>query len=56
MICTFLCHQIILNNGPAKKISVACKLQEAGDLFADPFEISTIRKEVSVWFTSIQNI
>ncbi|PVD31088.1 hypothetical protein C0Q70_10366 [Pomacea canaliculata] len=38
-------YTIILNNGPAKKISVACKLQEAGDLFADPFEISTIRKE-----------
>lgn len=35
----------IMENGPAKEFGVAKKLQEAGDLSGDPFEISTIRRE-----------
>jgi len=35
----------ILDNGPAKKAQTSQKLQEAGDLSGDPFEISTLRRE-----------
>ena len=35
----------IMENGPARQAGVAKKFQEAGDLSADPFEISTIRRE-----------
>ena len=38
--------QIVLDNGPAQKLNNSVALQEAGDLIADPFEISTIRREV----------
>jgi len=35
----------IMENGPARAAGVAKKIQEAGDLSGDPFEISTIRRE-----------
>jgi leucyl aminopeptidase len=35
----------IMENGPAKQFGIAKKLQEAGDISGDPFEISTIRRE-----------
>jgi leucyl aminopeptidase len=35
----------VMENGPAKQYGVAKKLQEAGDISGDPFEISTIRRE-----------
>ena len=37
-----------MDNGPARKEQTAQKLQEAGDLSGDMFEISTIRREVIV--------
>jgi hypothetical protein len=42
------CFQGILDNGPAQKIQTSKSLQEAGDQSGDPFEISTIRREVSI--------
>eukprot|EP00057_Strongylocentrotus_purpuratus_P003119 XP_003725966.2 PREDICTED: putative aminopeptidase W07G4.4 [Strongylocentrotus purpuratus] len=38
-------YSIIMDNGPAKKTDHARNMQRAGDLIADPFEISTIRRE-----------
>jgi len=35
----------IMENGPARAAGVAKKIQEAGDVSGDPFEISTIRRE-----------
>lgn len=34
-----------MDNGPARKTGHSRKLQEAGDLIGDPFEISTIRRD-----------
>lgn len=36
-----------MDNGPAKKRQISLRLQEAGDLIGDPFEISNIRREVN---------
>jgi len=36
-----------MSNGPACKAGVPQALQQAGDISGDPFEISTIRREVS---------
>ena len=38
-------YSIILDNGPAARQQVSQKVQEAGSLLGDMFEISTIRKE-----------
>uniref|UniRef100_A0A1I8J601 CYTOSOL_AP domain-containing protein n=2 Tax=Macrostomum lignano TaxID=282301 RepID=A0A1I8J601_9PLAT len=38
-------YSIAMDNGPARRLGVAAKLQAAGDLIADPFEISTVRRE-----------
>lgn len=38
-------YSAIMDNGPARLAGVAQKLQTAGDLVADPFEISSIRRE-----------
>jgi hypothetical protein len=38
--------QIIMDNGPARKLKTAQTMQEAGDRTGDPFEISTIRRDV----------
>lgn len=38
-------YSIIMDNGPAAKQQVAQKVQEAGHLLGDMFEISTIRRE-----------
>lgn len=35
----------VMENGPARQYGIAKKLQEAGDISGDPFEISTIRRE-----------
>ena len=35
-----------MSNGPATKLNTSADLQKNGDLFADPFEISNIRREV----------
>ena len=35
-----------MSNGPARKAGVPQALQQAGDISGDPFEISTIRREV----------
>ena len=35
-----------MDNGPARKHGVAQKLQAAGEEIGDPFEISTVRREV----------
>lgn len=35
-----------MDNGPAKKHQVAQKLQALGEEVGDPFEISTVRREV----------
>ena len=37
-----------MDNGPARKVQTAQKMQEAGDVSGDMFEISTIRREVGV--------
>lgn len=34
-----------MDNGPAKRACVGPRLKDAGDLLADPFELSTIRRE-----------
>lgn len=38
-------YSIILDNGPAARLQVSQKVQEAGHLMGDLFEISTIRRE-----------
>ncbi|XP_063963292.1 putative aminopeptidase W07G4.4 [Lytechinus pictus] len=38
-------YSIIMDNGPARMVDHARQMQRAGDLIADPFEISTIRRE-----------
>jgi len=38
-------YSIIMDNGPARKMKNAQKIQETGDHVGDPFEISTIRRE-----------
>lgn len=38
-------YSIIMDNGPAKKIKTCYEIQDAGDKWADPFEISTIRRD-----------
>eukprot|EP00112_Aurelia_sp_Birch-Aquarium-sp1_P019417 Seg48.8 transcript_id=Seg48.8/GoldUCD/mRNA.D3Y31 product="putative aminopeptidase W07G4.4" protein_id=Seg48.8/GoldUCD/D3Y31 len=38
-------YTIVLDNGPAREKKFAQQLQENGDGLADPFEISTIRRE-----------
>jgi len=35
-----------MDNGPARKKKIAQKLQAIGDDVGDPFEISTVRREV----------
>ena len=35
-----------MDNGPARKHGVAQKLQAVGEEIGDPFEISTVRREV----------
>lgn len=32
-------------NGPAKSLNLDAELQKQGDLVADPYEISTVRRE-----------
>ncbi|XP_013777995.2 putative aminopeptidase W07G4.4 [Limulus polyphemus] len=41
-------YSIVLENGPARRAEVGTSLRQAGDLVGDMFEISTIRREVSV--------
>jgi leucyl aminopeptidase len=38
-------YTAVLSNGPARKLGIPQKLQDAGDISGDPFEISTIRRE-----------
>jgi leucyl aminopeptidase len=38
-------YSIIMDNGPAERLQVARKVQEAGHVIGDMFEISTIRRE-----------
>ena len=38
-----------MDNGPARKINTSSDIQAAGDILADPFEISTIRRDVSTY-------
>jgi len=35
-----------MSNGPARTSGVSQTLQQAGEISGDPFEISTIRREV----------
>lgn len=44
-ILNFCYWFLVLDNGPARSIQNAQKLQKAGDLIGDVFEISTIRRE-----------
>lgn len=44
-------YSIAMDNGPARMINNSKKLQDAGDLVGDPFEISTIRREDYVFHT-----
>ena len=48
--------QIIMDNGPARKLRTAQTMQEAGDRIGDPFEISTIRRDVSCHYFNIIKI
>lgn len=38
-------YSIVIDNGPAKKERHANRLKEVGDIYGDPFEVSTLRKE-----------
>ena len=40
-----LLNQAVMDNGPAKNGNFAQALQATGDVYGDPFEISTMRKE-----------
>ena len=40
--------QAIVPNGPAKKAEIPTSLQAAGDVSGEPFEISTLRREVGL--------
>ncbi|KAL4232326.1 Cytosol aminopeptidase [Mactra antiquata] len=44
-------YSIIMDNGPAKKLQTSTNIQSAGDVLADPFEISTIRRDDYVFHT-----
>lgn len=37
-----------MDNGPARNLKTAQTMQEAGHRIGDPFEISTIRRDVSL--------
>ncbi len=43
-----------MDNGPARKNKIAQKLQMVGEEIGDPFEISTVRREVR--FVSIYSL
>jgi len=46
-----------MSNGPARNAGVPQTLQQAGDISGDPFEISTIRREVKVLvFGSVHSV
>jgi len=45
-----------MDNGPARKNQIAQKLQQLGDEIGDPFEISTVRREVRFYFIIIIKI
>ncbi len=45
-----------MDNGPARKNKIAEKLQVLGEEVGDPFEISTVRREVCFLFLSIYSI
>jgi len=47
-------YTISLDNGPAKKNNTSQKLQAAGELWGDPIEVSTLRKE-DVQFVANKN-
>ncbi|XP_033756916.1 putative aminopeptidase W07G4.4 [Pecten maximus] len=38
-------YSIIMDNGPARQLNTARSMQEVGDVWGDPFEVSTIRRE-----------
>jgi len=38
--------QGVISNGPARTAGISQTLQQAGEISGDPFEISTIRREV----------
>ncbi|ESO93040.1 hypothetical protein LOTGIDRAFT_190097 [Lottia gigantea] len=38
-------YSIIMDNGPARKLQTAQKVQSAGEEYGDPFEVSTVRRE-----------
>lgn len=38
-------YSIIMDNGPARRINTSSDIQAAGNVLADPFEISTIRRD-----------
>lgn len=44
-----------MDNGPARKNHIAEKLQTLGEDVGDPFEISTVRREVFENFSNILN-
>jgi hypothetical protein len=44
----------VMDNGPARKNKIAQKLQMVGEEIGDPFEISTVRREVR--FVSIYSL
>ncbi|CAL1526701.1 unnamed protein product [Lymnaea stagnalis] len=43
-------YSIIMDNGPARNLSTAQKVQSSGEKIGDPFEISTIRREAGIDF------
>lgn len=40
-----------MDNGPARNIGNAQRIQTIGEAYGDPFEISNIRREVHNYFT-----
>jgi len=44
-MCVGTAYSIIMDNGPAKRQKMAQGIQSTGEMFGDPFEISTIRRE-----------
>ena len=48
----FPIFKAILDNGPARKMNNAQEIQAAGDQWADPFEISTLRRDVRALYNT----
>ena len=38
-------YTVLVDNGPARQLNIAQQLQSEGELWGDPFEVSSLRRE-----------